>query len=217
MGFGFKLDTKVEVPKVEVPKVDAGAAIGGVVEKAKGSIDEAINSAKGTASEMVDRARNTASDFAGQIKGAVSGTLESIAKALPPLSSVSGAITDIDVSFKGSIEDIVLEPHSILDANAIYEETKFENGPIWIRIEQFPDEAKISKEKIRLYSSTGNFDKTIEISNYTEADDASVDILFGEAPMNETFSLEVIAENGNSYNVFCGISYGDLRNTKQRF
>jgi len=42
-------------------------------------------------------------------------------------------------------------------------------------------------------------------------------VRFEGAPMNETFSLEVIPAAGTPMLLFAGVPYGDLRRTRQRY
>lgn len=207
MGFGIKVDVpKVEVPKVEVPKVDVAAVVSGATS--------AVDSAKAAVTGAVDSAKDAVSDAVGAVTGAVSGAVDA-AKAL--LSTVAGAIADVAVNFTGSIEDFVLEPHFSLDANASFGKTKFEKGPIWIRVECTPEEAKANTDMMHVFSATEAYDKKLKVCDFTKDNGRTVDLLFEEAPMGEKYSLEVIKANGGKKIIFSNVAYGDLRRTKQRF
>jgi uncharacterized protein YjbJ (UPF0337 family) len=207
---GFGLDIKVDVPKVPIPKVDVAAA----VNSAKSSATGAVDSAKSAASDAVNSAKNKVSDTIGSVTDAVSGAVET-AKA--SLSTVAGAISEVAVSFTGAIEDFVLEPHAILDANASYEKTKFEMGPIWIRVDHTPDEANVSTANLHLFCTSGKYDEKQMISSFTKDSGTTVAVLFENAPMNEHFSLEIIPADSAPITIFTEVSYGDLRKTKQRY
>ncbi len=199
MGFGIKLDVKVEAPKVELPKVDVAAAVGGAVAGATAAVTGAVGAVTGAVTDAV-----------GAVTGAVSGVVES-------LSSVAGAIADAAVSFTGAIEDGILEPHLQLDANASYGDTKFEKGPVWIRIEMPSNEVDHIGDILHLFTSTGSFDQKKEFRDYDESTPETVDVLFEDAPMDEKYSLEIIPEEGDPHLIFSDIPYGDLRKTKQRY
>jgi hypothetical protein len=193
---GFGLNIKVEAPKVEVPKVDVAAAAFGAVSGAAGAVTGAVT---------------------GAVEGAISGISAAAAGAVAALSSVAGAIADVDVSFKGATEDFVLEPHLQLDANASFGKTKFEKGPIWIRIDMTSEEAKESTHILHVFSASGNYDEKKKICDFKENDDATIGILFEKAPMDENYSLEVILEDGENHKLINNVAYGDIRKTKQGY
>jgi hypothetical protein len=214
MGFGLNVKVevpKVEVPKVEVPKVDVAAAAKNVTSSVTGAVSGAIDSAKSTVNSAVDSAKSA-------VAGAVSAATDAVESAKASLATVAGAIAEVAVSFKGAIEDIVLEPHLTLDANASFGKTKFEKGPLWIRVECPAGEAKISKDILHLYSGSGTFDEEKKINEFIEDDGVTVLLKFEDAPMNETFSLEVHSDTGGLPKViFKNVAYGNLRKTKKRF
>jgi len=218
---GFGLNVKVEVPKVEVPKVDVAAAAKSAASAATGAVSGAIDSAKSAVNGAVDSAKAAVSGAVDSAKGAVDGALatanSAVESAKASLSTVAGAIAEVAVSFTGAIDDIVLEPHFSLDANASFGDTKFEKGPIWIRVEDTPEQAKANTDTIHIFSGSGEYDKTMKVSDFTKDNGKTVDLLFEEAPMGETFSLEVLKAGGAKKTIFSRIPYGDLRRTKQRF
>jgi hypothetical protein len=110
--------------------------------------------------------------------------------------------------------DCPMEPHVVLDANASYEETKFEKGPIWIRVDLSPKDAARSKDTLRLFAESAEFDQKRSISAYTDANEDSVDVLFEDAPMNLSYTLEVIGSDGSACTVFKNVTYGGLRREK---
>ena len=201
MGFGLDLDVKVEVPKVEVPKVDVGAAVSGAVNAATSAVSGAVSSVAGA----VD-----------SVAGAVSGAVKTATDAVSSLASVAGAIAEVAVSFTGAIEDLVLEPHIQLDANASFGDTQFEKGPVWIRLEMTEDEAKASTDSLHLSCESGAYDKMQRISNFADTNATSVVVVFEEAPMNETFTLELVSGNGDTTQLFSGVAYGHMRKSKDR-
>jgi uncharacterized protein YjbJ (UPF0337 family) len=214
---GFGMNVKVEVPKVEVPKVDVAAAaksatsaVSGAVDSAKSAVNGAVDSAKGAVSDAVGA-------ITGSVNSAVDAATDTVANVKTSLSTVAGAIAEVSVSFTGAIDDIVLEPHLSLDANASFNKTKFEKGPIWIRVEHTPQKAKSLADTMHIFSASGAYDKTMKIADYTDDNGKSVVLLFEEAPMGETYSLEVIRSDGGKRCIFRNVPYGDLRKTKQRF
>lgn len=211
---GFGIDIKVDVPKVPIPKVDVAAAVNSAKNAATGAVSGVVDSAKSAVSDSVNSAKNKVSDTIGSVTDAVSGVVET-AKA--SLSTVAGAIAEVAVSFTGAIEDLVLEPHLLLDANANFGLTNFEKGPILIRIEHTPEDAKINTDTIHLFSESGAYDKTQKVSDFSDNNGKTVALLFKDAPMNEKYSLEVIHAGGGQKTIFSNIAYGDLRKTKQRF
>ncbi len=205
MGFGIKI--KVEAPKVEVPKVDVAKAVSGATAAAMGAVSGAIDSAKDAVNGAVDSVTGAVNDAVGAATGAIAA-----------LSSVAGAIADVAVSFTGSIVDFVLEPHLQLSANASWGDTHFEKGPIRIRVELTPEEASGNGDALHLFSNSGAFDERREIGKFSGDNGTTVVMQFEDAPMNETYSLEVIPEEGGPpRTIFTNIAYGDLRRTKQRF
>lgn len=224
MGFGLNVKVevpKVEVPKVEVPKVDVAAAAKNVTSSVTGAVSGAIDSAKSTVNSAVDSAKSAVAGAVDSAKsavdGAVSAATDAVESAKASLATVAGAIAEVAVSFTGAIEDFVLEPHLQLDANASFGKTKFEKGPIWIRVEDTPAEAKANTDMIHIFSGSGDYDKTMKVSDFTKDNGKTVDLLFEEAPMGDTFSLEVLKDGGVKKTIFSKVSYGDLRRTKQRF
>ena len=197
MGFGLDLNIKVEVPKVDV----AGAAKG-AVDSATAAVSGAVASATSAVSGAV---------------GAVTGAVSAASGAVAALSSVAGAIADVAVSFTGAIEDLVLEPHLQLSANASFGKTEFKKGPIWIRIDLPPAEARQSNGKLHLYSESKAYDQEKPIKQYADESEHTVACLFADAPMNESYSLEVIADSGDKKLVFSGVPYGHMRKSGQAF
>ncbi len=218
---GFGLNVKVEVPKVEVPKVDVAAAAKSAASAATGAVSGAVDSAKSAVNSAVDSAKGAVNDAVGTVTGAVNSAVDAATDAVESvkasLSTVAGAIAEVAVSFTGAIEDFVLEPHLQLDANASFGKTKFEKGPIWIRVEHTPAEAKNNTDTLHIFSASGTYDKKMKVANYTDDNGKTVVLLFEEAPMDETYSLEVIRSDGGKRNIFRSVPYGDLRKTKQRF
>ena len=203
---GFGMNVKVEAPKVEVPKVDVAGAVDGVKDAVSGAVDSATSAV----SDAVDSAKEA-------VNSAVDAATDAVNDVKESLSSVAGAIADVAVSFTGAIEDIALEPHLQLDANASFGKTNFEKGPIWIRVEHTPEEAKNNGDSIHLFTSSKKYDKTLPVSRFTKVVGSTVVMLFEDAPMDETYSLEVISADGSMKPIFSSVAYGDLRRTKQRF
>lgn len=199
MGFGMKV-------KVEVPKVDVAGAVDGVKDAVSGVVDSATSAV----SDAVDSAKDA-------VNSAVDATTDAVNDVKESLSSVAGAIADVAVSFTGAIEDIALEPHLQLDANASFGKTNFEKGPIWIRIEDTPEKANTNNDLMHLYSGSGEYDTTVKVAEFTKIVGNTVVLLFKDAPMNETYSLEVIRADGSRKSIFASVAYGDLRRTKQQF
>ena len=206
MGFGIKLDVKVEAPKVALPKVDVAAAVSGVT----GAVTGAAESAKAAITGAV-----------GAVTGVVTGAVSAAAGVASSLSSVAGAVLDVEVSFTGATEDFVLEPHAVLDANGDYQETQFDKGPICILVDLTPEEARRSTDGLHVFSKSGNYDEVRSIAEDYVQDDRSqiegrqesimVMVKFEEAPMSESYSLEIVPTSGAPYCVFQGVTYGDLR------
>jgi hypothetical protein len=206
MGFGINLNVKVEAPKVEVPKVDIASAAKGAVDSAKAAVSGATASATSAVSGAV-----------GAVTGAVSGAVAAASGAAAALSNVAGAIADVAASFTGAIEDLVLEPHCILDANASFGDTKFEKGPIWVRVDLTTEEAQQNDDTIHLWSGSGAYDEKRRICEYHEDDEHGVDVRFDDAPMSDRFSLEILPASGDPKVIFKDVPYGDLRKSKRRF
>ncbi len=202
MGFGIDVKVKVEVPKVEVPKVDVGAAVAGVAS---------------AATSAVSSATSAVSSAIGTVTAGVAAAVDSVTSAAASLASVPGALAEVAVAFTGACVDLVLEPHLILDANASWGDTEFKKGPIWIRIDLTTAQAAEHQDTLHLYSATGAYDQSKRISDYVDSSATSVDVLFEDAPMEETFSLEVIHPQGERHVIFSGVSYGNLRKNKRRF
>lgn len=198
MGFGGNIKVKVEVP-------DIASAAGKAVDTASGLVSGAGNIVSGA----VDATRSSVDTATG----AISDTVDNASGAL---NRVAGAIGEVAVSFTGAAEDLVLEPHLQLDANASWGKTAFEKGPIRVRVDLTRMEADNNTDTIRMVSASGNFDEQKQISTYTESGENTVDVMFENAPMNETFSLEILHDGGEIRTVFSGVPYGDLRNMKGR-
>jgi hypothetical protein len=197
MGFGLSTNIevpKVEVPKVELPKIDPSAAVSGATAGIK---DAAAGAIAGVA-------------------GVVSGAVDAAVKAAVALSSVAGALAEAAVSFKGGTADFAMEPHLVLDANAGYGDTEFEKGPVWIRVDLTQDQAKENTDTLHLFSDPGGYDEQKPISAFRESNGKTVDVVFEDAPMDASFTLEVIPATGLPHAIFSGVAYGDLRKTKQR-
>jgi hypothetical protein len=212
MGFGIKVDVTVEAPKVELPKVDVASAVSGATSAAAGAVNAAVAAVSGAVSSAASSATAGADAVAAS------------------LSSVPGALGDVAVSFTCEAEDLVLEPHLQLDANASWEDTRFENGPIWIFVDLTPEEADQSTDVLHIFSTSGNYDRRCDIcqdylvGDGTDDDEASnalpsgsnqgvtiVKVRFDDAPMSERFSLEVVPKDAPPYFVFQDVPYGDLR------
>lgn len=204
MGFGLNVEVpKVEVPKVAVPdvaapKIDIAGAVSGAAAGLKGAVSGA------------------AAGVAAGAKGVVGGALGSVGGAALSLSSVAGALAEVAVSFKGGTADVAMEPHMVLDANAGYGETKFEKGAVWIRVDLPSDKAKASTDTLHLFSGSGAYDQNRKISAFKEKGANTVDVVFEDAPMDQSFSLDVIDGQGRTHSIFAQVPYGDLRKTKNR-
>jgi hypothetical protein len=207
MGFGIDVKVKVEAPKLSVPKVDVGAAVGGAVSSAKAAVSGAVAGATNAAATAVSAATAAVSGAVTAATGAASAAL----------GSVAGAIADVAASFTGAIDDLVLEPHLQLSANASYGKTEFKKGPIWIRVEMPPAEARVSQGKLRLFSASGSYDQEKPLREYSDESASTIACLFEEAPMNETYSLEIISDSGDKTLVFSGVPYGHMRKSGQEF
>lgn len=219
MGFGLKVEVpKVEVPKVAAPKVDApkldiagaAAAVGGAAAGAMGSV-------AGAAAAGVAAGAAAAVGGAAGLKNAVGGALGAAGGAALSLSAVAGALAEVSLSFHGGTEDAAMEPHMVLDANAGYEETKFEKGPVWVRVDLPPDLAKASTDTLHLYCASGAYDKREKISAFKDQTSATVDVEFPDAPMDQAFSLDVIDDQGHAHAIFAHVAYGDMRKTNNRY
>ena len=193
MGFGVSVN-------IETPDVSSA------VDAAKDALSGAVGAAQGVVTSVTDA-----------VTGAVDAASSAAAGAVSSLTEVAGAIADVAVSFKGATVDFALEPHLQLDANASWGDTKFEKGPVWIRIEMPSDEADTAGDILHLFSSGGSFDEQKEFRDYDESTPETVDVLFEDVPMNEDYSLEVLFANGATRTMFRNIPYGDLRKTRTRF
>lgn len=207
MGFGIS----ASVPKVEVPKVPAAPAVPSV--PALPNVPDLAGAVKGA----VGAVAGAAGGVAAGAKAAAGGALGAAAKAGASLAGVAGALAEVAVSFEGASIDVAMEPHMVLDANAGFGETNFEKGPIWIRVDLAPDKAKENHETLHLRSDDGAYDEEKKIDAYSDETAETVDVLFEDAPMDKSYSLDVIDEDGVTHAMFAGIPYGDLRNTKNRF
>jgi hypothetical protein len=191
MGFGISGSVsvpKVEVPKVAAPKVpDPAAALAGAAASAKSTVAGAVGG------------------IAAAAKGAVN------------LSSVAGALAEVAVSFKGLSADFAMEPHMVLDANASFGETNFEKGPVRILIDLTPEKALANTETLHLKADDGSFEGRKRISEFTGKGERTVAVIFEDAPMDQTYSLDVIDAEGRAHAMFAKVPYGDLRNSKKRF
>jgi hypothetical protein len=202
MGFGIKIEVpKVEVPKVEIPSVDPSKIADDIKNSATGAVNNIAQSVKNTAESAVK---------------SVQDKIAEIKKSLPSLDAVAGAITDVSVSFTGDIDDIVLEPHFNLSANASYEDTRFEEGLIEILVDMTAAEASKCNDEMRLYSSTGSFDQKKKVSEFFVKNEEYVMMMFENAPMNETFSLEVSSGDNAPKLIFSNVQYGDLKTTRKK-
>jgi hypothetical protein len=117
--------------------------------------------------------------------------------------------------YQEATDDIPLAPNEQIGANACYEETNFEKGPIWILVDMTPEEAEQSIDILHLFSESGEFDVERPVSEYTDTSTDSVNILFDEVPMNLTYTLEIMPSAGEPYTVFSNVTYGDIRIEKQ--
>lgn len=205
MGFGLS----ASVPKVEVPKVPAAPA----VPKAP----DLAGAVSGAAAGIAGAVSGAAAGLAATAKGAAEGALGAAAKVGASLAGVAGALAEVAVSFEGGTVDVAMEPHMVLDANASYEETKFEKGPVWIRVDMAPEKAEVSGEILHLYVESGGYDQEKPIKEFKEGGTRSVDVLFEEAPMDKLFTLDVIDARGKTHTMFSRVPYGDLRKTKTGF
>ncbi|MEO7424476.1 MAG: hypothetical protein ABI036_04765 [Fibrobacteria bacterium] len=211
MGFGLggsvsvpKVEVpKVEVPKVEIPKVNVAGAVSGA--------------AAGLAGAVSGAAAGVAAGAKAAVGGVVGGALGAVGKVAASLAGVAGGLAEVAVSFKGASVDFAMEPHMVLDANASYGDTQFEKGPVWIRVDLTPEKAQENTETLHLRSDDGAFDGKKKINEFSDKSEDTVDVLFEDAPMDQTYSLDVIDEKGVAHSMFAGIPYGDLRNTKNRF
>jgi hypothetical protein len=211
MGFGVS----ASVPKVEVPKVPTVPAAPKAPDLA-GAVAGAAAGVKSAASGAVSGAAGLAAGAKAAVGGVAGGALGAIAKGAASLAGVAGGLAEVAVSFKGASVDVAMEPHMVLDANASYEETKFEKGPIWIRVDLTPEKAGQSDEVLHLRSGAG-FDEKRPVSDFKESGPRTVDVVFEDAPMDQAFSLDVIDGEGRTHAIFSGIPYGDLRKSKNRF
>ncbi|MBW8887403.1 MAG: hypothetical protein JF616_06540 [Fibrobacteres bacterium] len=200
---GFGLNVKVEAPKIDVPKVDVAGAVGGAAAGAAAAVGGAVSGAAATAKAAVS--------------GLASGALGAVGKVAASLAGVAGALAEVAVSFKGAVVDMAMEPHVVLDANASFGDTKFEKGPIRIRIDLTPEKAQANNESLYLRSDDGSFEGRKRISEFDEKAEKTVDVLFEDAPMDQTYSLDVIDASGKSHAMFAEVAYGDLRNSQKRF
>ncbi|HMA64044.1 MAG: hypothetical protein ACM31E_01810 [Fibrobacterota bacterium] len=217
---GFGLNVKVETPKVEVPKVDVAAAAKSAASAVTGAASGAVDSAKSAVNSAVDSAKGAVNDAVGAVTGAVNNAVDAATDAVESvkasLSTVAGAIADVAISFTGAIEDFVLEPHLQLDANASFGKTKFEKGPIWIRIEIPADKANDTREMLHFFTTTGSYNQKKQMRDYIESTPNTIDVLFEDAPMNENYSLEIML-NGKCRTIFKNIPYGDLRKMRSQY
>src|SRR5512138_3039382 len=139
MGFGLDLDIKVEMPKADV-----ASQVGSVVDTAKQAVAQVV----GGATAAVDKAGQAVATAA---------------------SALAGAVAEVAEVWTGPVEDLVLEPHLVLDANASYEETHFDKGPVWILVDLSPDEAKDCDDRLRLFSRASDYDTTKDIRDFADA------------------------------------------------
>jgi hypothetical protein len=198
----------VEVPKIEVPKVAAPK-----LEAPKLDVAGAAAAAGGAAAGL----QGAAAGAAEGLKSAAGGAMAAAGGAALSLSAVAGALAEVSVSFQGGTEDVAMEPHMVLDANAGYEETKFEKGPVWVRVDLPPDQAKASTDTLHLYCASGAYDKREKISAFKEQAERTVDVEFADAPMDQDYSLEVIDAQGHAHAIFAQVPYGDMRKTNNRY
>lgn len=193
MGFGVDLNVKVEAPKVDVAA--------------------AVSAGTTAVASVVGGAVAAATTAAGEVVAAVAAGAQAAAEAVASLAQVAGAIADVEVSFTGPTEDIPMDPHSMLIANASFEETQFEKGPVWIRIRIMPALVDQYPYAFRLYSLDGTYDVTRNLAEYAAQGPAHVDLLFEDAPMGQQslYALDVVSATGAVQTVFSGVQYGDLR------
>ena len=130
------------------------------------------------------------------------------------VASESDDEPDIEAQAQNQGMDRPMEPHAGQDANADYAETEFKRGPIWIRVDLTPEAAKRCPDRLHLFSESGEYDQEQPVSEYTDAGEDTVDLLFEDAPMNQAYTLEVHATGGKTYTVFENVTYGDLRREK---
>lgn len=207
---GFGLSAKVEVPKAPaVPAVPKAPDLAGAVA---GAVAGAAGAAAGAAASVAGAVAGAAAG----VTAAAGGALAAAAKAGGSLTGVAGALAEVAVSFEGPSVDLAMEPHLVLDANASYGDTKFEKGPVWIRVDLKPEKAKASGDTLRLYTARGEYDVTKRIGDFDEEQGAMVDIRFDDAPMDKEFSLEVNPGTKSAHFIFKHVPYGDLRATKGR-
>ncbi|MBN2195085.1 MAG: OmpA family protein [Polyangiaceae bacterium] len=83
-------------------------------------------------------------------------------------------------------------------------------GFLWIRFEIAPDQAVLSKDNVRLFSSTRAFDVTKNLSVSHVANEQSVDVPFDNVPIADTYTLEIQRAEGDAYFVFQDRSYSSL-------
>ncbi len=196
MGFGIDLDVKVDAPKVETPAANVATLASSVTAALTGAVTSVASAVSTAVTDAADAAANTV--------GAALGATGSSA-------GIAGANADVDPSYTGTTEDNVLEPHLILDANANYEETQFVSGPIWIRLDLLAVEAKECTDVLHLFSTSGDYDRTCPVADFTEANRSTVDVKFEAAPMSSSFTLEIVTEGGETYTIFENVTYGRLR------
>jgi hypothetical protein len=218
MGFGLKVEApKAEVPKAAAPKVEAPKlAVAGIAGAASAVGGAAAGAAGGVKGAVAGAAAGVGGAAAG-LKSGVGGAVEAAGGAALSLSAVAGALAEVSVSFQGGTEDAAMEPHMVLDANAGFEETKFEKGPVWVRVDLPPDLAKASTDTLHLYCASGAYDKREKISAFKEQAGTTVDVEFADAPMDQEFSLDVIDDQGRAHAIFAHVSYGDMRKTNNRY
>jgi hypothetical protein len=132
---------------------------------------------------------------------------------------------------EGGAEDIPQPPHVVLQADASEDEslegvplgdepldddesdteTQSEKGPLWIKVDLMPEEAKLSTDTLHLYSESGEFDRKQSVGDFTNSSDISVEIVFQDVPMDQQYSLEIIPAEGAPYKVFSNTAYSDLK------
>jgi hypothetical protein len=217
MGFGLSAGIpKVETPKVPaVPKVpDVAGAVAGAASGLKGAVTGAASGVATGVKAAVGGGAGGA--LGGALGGGIGGAMGAVGKGGLSLAGVAGVLAEVAVSFTGGSVDFAMEPHMVLDANASFGDTRFEKGPVWIRVDLTPEQAKANTENLRLYSADGGYDQEKRISEFHEEQGGMVDILFADAPMDASFSLEAIPEDGPAHPIFAQVAYGDLRKTKSR-
>jgi hypothetical protein len=206
MGFGIS----ASVPKIPAaPKVPDAPKAPDLKAAAAGA---AAGFAAGAQAAVAGAAKSAMAGVAATAKAAVSGA----GAAAKSLSAVAGALAEVAVSFQGPSVDMAMEPHMVLDANASYGETRFEKGPVWIRVDLPAVKARENGDTLRLYSADGAYDRKKPIREFDEEQGRMVDVLFADAPMNQAYSLEVIPASGSPRPMFREIPYGDLRKTMGR-